>query len=164
MAASDIRTPSEILELGLLTRGFTQERIVKNNQERRNDWFQTAYGCPPHVVSRMWHDLQTTAIDDAWIGDEADANFIPISIFDFFNTLEFLKLYLPEKNREGMTNLSAKTLRERCWYYCRKLQALKLQKVIWPDNLPDDTVWIMTVDGTHVAINEPLHPEFSQDK
>lgn len=164
MAAQDFRTAAEVLELGLLTRGFTQERIVKNKQERLDDWFQTSFGCPPVVVSTMWSDLQTTEIDDARIGDADDDDFIPISIYDFLNALEFLKCYLPEKKREGMTNLSAKTLRDRCWYYCRKLQALKHEKVVWPENLPNDTIWVMTVDGTHVAINEPLHPEFSQDK
>ena len=164
MAAQDFRTPDDILELCLLTRGFNQERIVKNKRERLEDWFQASIGCPPYVVSAMWSDLQTTGIDDARIGDDADADFIPISIFDFLNALEFLKCYLAEKKREGMTNLSAKTLRERSWYYCRKLQALKHEKVVWPENLPVDTVWVLTVDGTHVAINEPLHPEFSQDK
>ena len=164
MAAQDFRTPDDILELCLLTRGFNQERIVKNKRERLEDWFQASIGCPPYVVSAMWSDLQTTGIDDARIGDDADADFIPISIFDFLNALEFLKCYLAGKKREGMTNLSAKTLRERSWYYCRKLQALKHEKVVWPENLPVDTVWVLTVDGTHVAINEPLHPEFSQDK
>jgi hypothetical protein len=101
----------------------------------------------------MWSDRQTTGIDDAWIGDDANDNYIPISIYDFLNTLESLKCYQPKKEREGMTNLSAKTLRARSWYYCRKLQELKHEKVTWPDNLPHDTIWVMTVDGTHVAIS-----------
>jgi DDE superfamily endonuclease len=164
MAAQDFRTPAEVLELGLLTTGYTQERIAKNKPERLQDWFQASFGCSSAVVSAMWSDLQTTGIDDARIGDDADDDYIPISIYDFLNTLEFLKCYQPEKKREGMTNLSAKTLRARSWYYCRKLQELKHEKVLWPDNLPHDTIWVMTVDGTHVAINEPLHPEFSQDK
>jgi DDE superfamily endonuclease len=164
MAHQDFRTAAEILELCLLTRGYSQERINNNSQNALNGWFQASIGCSPVVVSAMWSDLQTTGIDDAWIGDDADDDFISISIFDFLNALEFLKCYLPEKKREGMSNLSAKTLRERCWYYLGKLQALKHEKVIWPDDLPHDTIWVMTVDGTHVAINEPLHPEFSQDK
>lgn len=98
MAAQDFRTAAEVLELGLLTRGFTQERIVKNKQERLDDWFQTSFGCPPVVVSTMWSDLQTTEIDDARIGDADDDDFIPISIYDFLNALEFLKCYLPKKN------------------------------------------------------------------
>lgn len=164
MAAQDFRTAAEIEEIGLLTRGYTEERIARNKPSRLNEWFRVSFGCSPVVVSQMWSDLQTTGIDDARIGDPHDDDFIPISIFDFLNALEFLKCYLPEKKREGMTNLSAKTLRERSWYYVRKLQALKHEKVVWPENLPEDTVWIMTVDGTHCMINEPLHPEFSQDK
>lgn len=160
----DIRTPAEVLQLGLLTRGFSQERIVKNKQDRLDEWFQSSFGCSPVVVAAMWHDLQTTTNNLARIGDTNIADFIPISLFDFLNAIEFLKCYLSEKKREGMCNLSGKTLRMRCWYYCQKLQALKHEKVIWPDNLPHDISWVMTVDGTHVAINEPLHPEFSQDR
>jgi hypothetical protein len=93
MAAQDFRTPDDILELCLLTRRFNQERIVKNKRERLEDWFQASIGCPPHVVSAMWSHLQTTGIDDARIGDDADADFIPISIFHFLNALEFLKCY-----------------------------------------------------------------------
>jgi hypothetical protein len=164
MAAQDFRTPDEVRELGLLTRGYTQERLLKNKSERLDEWFQVSFGCPSFVVSAMWSDLQTTEIDDARIGDDSDPDYIAISIYDFLNALEFLKCYLPEKKREGMTQLSAKTLRQRSWYYCRKLQALKHEKLVWPANLPQDTIWVMTVDGTHCAINEPLHPQFSQDK
>jgi DDE superfamily endonuclease len=160
----DVRPPDEVLELGLLTRGYTQERITKNKQERLDEWFQVSFGCAPDVVSAMWSDLQTTEIDDARIGDDSVEDYIEISIYDFLNALEFLKCYLPERKREGMTDLSAKTLRQRSWYYCRKLQALKEEKIVWPENLPLDSIWVMTVDGTHCAINEPLHPQFSQDK
>ena len=99
-AQKDFRTAVEILEIGLLTRGYTQERIAKNKPDRLNAWFQTPFGCSPVVVSAMWRDLQTTGIDDARIGDEADDDFIPISIYDFLNALEFLKCYLPEKNEK----------------------------------------------------------------
>jgi hypothetical protein len=88
---------------------------------------------------------------------------VKIDIYDFLDTLEFLKCYQPEKKREMTTGLSAKTLRKRCWYYLGKLQALKEAKIIWPD-YPLDTIWVMSVDGIHFAINEPKHPEYSQDK
>jgi hypothetical protein len=157
----DIQTAENILQQGLLSRGFSQERLDRNSLERRIEWFQSFFGCPPVVVEQMWSDLQTTGIAAARIGRVADD--IKVSIDDFFNALEFLKCYQPEKRREGLTGLSAKTLRKRCWWYCRKLQALKADKIIWP-NYPPDTIWVMTVDGVHCAINEPKHPEFSQDK
>jgi hypothetical protein len=111
----------------------------------------------------MWTDLQTTEIEAAWIGGTEEGD-IEISIYDILNTLEFLKCYQPERNREGYTGLSSKTLQKCCWYYCGKLQALKEAKIIWPD-CPINSIWVMTVDGVlHCAINEPRHPELSQDK
>lgn len=155
----DIKSKEEILEIGLLSSGFSEERLARNNLDRRIEWFQTSFGCSPIVVEKMWTDLQTTDIEAARIG----GGDITISIYDFLNTLEFLKCYQPEKKREGHTGLSSKTLRKRCWFYFQKLQALKEAKIIWPQ-YPLDTIWVMSVDGIHFAINEPKHPEFSQDK
>ena len=155
----DDQTSDDILRQGLLSRGFSQKRLDRNNLNRRIAWFQSFFGCPPVVVEQMWFDLQTTVTVEARIGEDN----IKISILDFLNALEFLKCYRPEINREGPTGRSCKTLRKRCWWYSRKLQALKTDKIIWPE-YPLDTIWVMTVDGTHFAINEPTHPELSQDK
>jgi hypothetical protein len=53
--------------------------------------------------------------------------------------------------------------REAVWYFLRKLQALKAEVIVWPDDWGDDT-WIISVDGTHCWIEEPTHPDWSQDK
>lgn len=159
----DILTADELLRIGLETRGFSEERLAKNNEQRLHDRFKSFYGCSPITVAQMWTDLQTTEVDEARIGVEGD---MKIRILDFLNTLEWLKCYEPEANREVRSGLASKTLRKRCWWYCRKLQALKVDKICFPEpeSIPGDTVWIMTVDGSHFAINEPRHPEFSQDK
>lgn len=97
--APDIRTAAKVLELGLLTRGYTPERNARNKQERLEEWFQTSFGCSPVVASAMWNDLQTTTIAAARIGVFLQGEKkIPISIYDFLNALEFLKCYLPERN------------------------------------------------------------------
>ena len=44
-----------------------------------------------------------------------------------------------------------------------KIQYLKHKKVVWPDDLGGEDVWILTFDGTHVWVYEPGHPLFSQD-
>jgi DDE superfamily endonuclease len=154
----DIQTAAEILTMGLLAKGFSEERLGKNNTDRKYEWFQSAFGCSPVVVARMWTDLQTTEVEEARVDAKEG------SIKDFLNTLDWLKSYQSETQREGPTGLSSKTLRKRCWSYCRKLQALKAEKIFFPLDYPDDTIWIMTVDGTHFAVNEPRHAEFSQDK
>ena len=60
----------------------------------------------PNDALQLWcqecgNDLQTTGIDDSWIEDDANSDFILTSIFDFINTLEFLKWYLPGKNTKN---------------------------------------------------------------
>jgi hypothetical protein len=157
----DIQTPDEILRKGLLLQKFTLSRLNKNKEKTQLGWFQSHYGCRPVVVARIWEDLQTTEIDDARIGDKGD---MKPDIQELLHAINWLKEYRTEKQREGSADLSAKTLRKKCWYYARKIQALKGQKIVFPVAYPDDTVWIMTVDGTHFAINEPRHPELSQDK
>jgi hypothetical protein len=51
----------------------------------------------------------------------------------------------------------------RVWHYLRKLQALKSEEIVWPDDWGSD-IWIITVDGTHCWIEEPTHPDWSQDR
>jgi hypothetical protein len=159
---NNFASSEHILQIGLQSRGFSEKRLAKNSLTRRIEWFQTCFGCPPIVVETMWTDLQTTEIEAARIGGTEEGD-IKISIYDFLNALEFLKCYQPERNREGYTGLSSKTLRKRCWYYCGKLQALKEAKIIWPD-FPINSIWVMTIAGVHCAIKEPRHPELSQDK
>ena len=44
------------------------------------------------------------------------------------------------------------------------IQALKVEKIIWPDDdFFGDDIWIISVDGTHFWIEEPQHPMWSQD-
>ena len=77
--------------------------------------------------------------------------------------LHTLKKYPTDKEREGPWDLPIAVARERVWYILEKIQALKHEKIVWPDDWEDD-IWIITVDGTHCWINEPQHPDWSQDK
>jgi DDE superfamily endonuclease len=52
----------------------------------------------------------------------------------------------------------------KVWNYVARLQAMKAEKIVWPDNLNEEDIWVLSVDGTHCWIKEPGHPEFSQDK
>jgi hypothetical protein len=57
-----------------------------------------------------------------------------------------------------------KTIRHWCWYYLKKIAALKSQKIVWPEEWSDEDteldlpVFLCTVDGTHCRILEPYHP------
>ena len=53
--------------------------------------------------------------------------------------------------------------RNLIWEMLRKIRALKAKKITWPDELGNDDIWIMSVDGTHCWIAEPGHLNWSQD-
>jgi hypothetical protein len=53
----------------------------------------------------------------------------------------------------------------KIWEYVVRLQAMKTEKILWLDNLNEEGIWVLSVDGTHCWIKEPKNPEFShQDK
>ena len=45
----------------------------------------------------------------------------------------------------------------------KKIQYLKFKKISWPDDLGFSDIWIMTVDGMHVQIEESGDEKHSQD-
>ena len=153
-----IFTSGEILNKGLELLRFPGERIEKFKHSRAVDRFRLAFGATPKIVAQIWDDLQTTTIDSARL-DPGKKNR---SMDDFLRTLFFLRKYETEKDRESRWQVSDRKQRDQCWYYLKKLQALKKMKVRWINGKEDD-VWIMTVDGVSSATNEPNHPEFSQD-
>ncbi|MEL7342975.1 MAG: transposase family protein [Bacteroidota bacterium] len=77
--------------------------------------------------------------------------------------LHHLKKYPTEEERSGPWDISEKWGRAKVWYWLSKIQALKHEKIVWPNDWGTD-IWVISVDGTHCWINEPQHPEWSQDK
>lgn len=63
----------------------------------------------------------------------------------------------------GPWNVNIDEGRKEVCYFLTCLQALKEEVIVWPEDWGDD-IWIITVDGTHCWINEPTHPDWSQDK
>jgi hypothetical protein len=57
----------------------------------------------------------------------------------FLMVLRHLKRYPTEVKREGIFDILLKWGRDKVWYYVEKVQALKAQKIVWPDdNFGDD--------------------------
>ena len=44
------------------------------------------------------------------------------------------------------------------------IQCLKATKITWPDDLGGNDIWIMAIDGTHYAVEDPNHLIWSQDR
>lgn len=77
--------------------------------------------------------------------------------------MHHLKRYPTELEREATFDISRMWGRDWCWYYIEKVQALKVQKITWPDDNFGNDIWAITVDGTHCCIEEPRHPVLSKN-
>jgi hypothetical protein len=158
-------TPPEMLQLGLAVMGFPSERVNRVNYTKRLEWWASEFRTTPQVYAMIFEDLQTTDIEDAYIGDDATEQ----ECKDFLISMHFLACYPKMNTMEQTFNLSAKTLREKIWFYARKVQALKEYKIVWPTawnpNEDDDaeTIFILTVDGIHFSVFEPQHPTYSKN-
>lgn len=153
-------TATEFLELGLsiwYTRGRLQTlRSAKSKIGR----FKEYYGVRPTLCASIWEDLQRTKVPEANIDDNNEEHLNPRH---FLMALHTLKRYPTDNERVGPWNINRDIGRELVWYFLRKLQALKAQVIVWPEDWGDD-IWIITVDGTHCWIQEPTHPDWSQDR
>jgi hypothetical protein len=161
-----IATPDEILQEGLEIGGFNrqqQQRVKRDTNLRR---FRAMYGSNPIVYAQIIEDLQTTHIEKARVKQK------DISVKKFLIAMNFLKCYQSEEVRCGKFDVSEKTARKWGWFFSKKVQALKEQKIVWPESWndghpllhDDDTpIFIVSVDGVHCRVNEPIHPTLSKN-
>ena len=75
-----------------------------------------------------------------------------------------LRKYPLEDEFETCFHLTAGCARGPIWEVMKKIQCLRFQKVQWPDDFAFADVWVMSVDGTHVLIEEPSHEMHSIDR
>ena len=152
---SHIVTVEEMLNAGLrllYSDGRIKRARGKTNVKRFND----SFGVYPRTACQIYEHLQTTTIDAAKVDNTG-----PLHLQYFLIALYFLRLYPTRGELEQRFDVSKGYLAKKCWEWVARIAALK-EEVITFSN-PDD-IWIMTVDGTHVWIQEPNHPVFSQDK
>lgn len=154
-----IVTVQQILQAGLAL-FYSPARVarVKNNSTNL-DRFNTKFGVQPVTACMIYEDLQKTNIDDARIDSPND-----ISLKFFLISLYYLQKYPTEDVMESTLDISPRYISKMVWQYIGRVQAMKAEKIVWPDNLNDSDTWVLTVDGTHCWIKEPNHPEFSQDR
>lgn len=135
---------------------YTDRRIFRSCRKTNIKRFRKKFGPIPVVAVKIWEDLQTTDNLDAYVPPNA------LNPNHFLMALNHLRKYPTESDKESDWDLSAKTTRKWVWYYVDKIRELKYEKIVWPNDWGSD-IWCVTVDGTHCWINEPIHPEFSQD-
>jgi hypothetical protein len=153
-----IYTASEILKIGLHLAGYKRRRIRRAKKKTNLDRFRGHFGSNPNVLAEILEDLQTTEVEEAQVPAEE------LNIDHFLMAMHHLKRYPTEIEREAMFDISHMWGRDRCWFYIKRVQALKALKILWPDDNFGDDIWAITVDGTHCWIQEPQHPSWSQDR
>ncbi|KAG7342239.1 DDE superfamily endonuclease [Nitzschia inconspicua] len=153
-------TANEFLDLGISV-WYTQGRKrTLRSKKSKIGRFKDYYGVSPLLCASMWEDLQRTNIAEANIDDGSKEHLNPKHFLMALNTL---KRYPTDNEREGPWNINRDRGRNLVWYFLRKLQALKGEVIVWPEDWGTDK-WIITVDGTHCWIQEPVHPDWSQDR
>ncbi len=154
---TSILTADEFLKIGLQLVGYKKRRIRRAKKRSNVERFLGHYGSIPCICAMIWEDLQTTEVEEARIPAEH------LNVAFFLMSMHHLKRYTTEVEREGIFDISLKWGRDKVWYYVEKIQALKAQKIVWPEDNFGDDIWALTVDGTHCWIREPQHPVWSQD-
>jgi len=59
--------------------------------------------------------------------------------------------------------VSALWARNKTWGAIEKIRVLKHKEIVWEDNYQQGKGWVLSVDRIHCWVNEPSHPEWSQD-
>jgi len=155
--------PNEILRCGLELM-CSEKKILrvdgdpwtsKTNVQR----FKDHCGASHCVAAHIWKDLH--AVNQVPEGHSPNAK---LSIHWCLEALRFLCRCKRESEREAAFDKSRKTLRKWCWCHLKRIQALKSEKIVVPDDFGKDEVWTMSVDGVHSAAFEPAHAVFSKDR
>jgi hypothetical protein len=154
---TSIITSNEMLKVGLKIGGYKNGRINRAKKATNINRFKSLYGSTPRVVALIWEDLQTTQVDAAHVlPKDRKVKF-------FLMALHHLKRYPTEYEQEAKFDINIGWGRDWCWFFVEKIQALKVEKIKWPDDNFGTDIWVLTVDGTHCWIQEPQHPTWSQD-
>jgi hypothetical protein len=110
---------ADMRRIGLSLVGFDFDRQAKAGEELNAERFAAHYGCSPIVCANIWADLLVQ-------GE------ITRPTKGFFIFLHFLKCYQKARQQEGLFKCCATSIRHDVWYFAKKVQALKNQKVRLP--------------------------------
>ena len=151
---TDVVTPSQVLSRGLAVVNFPPER-QKVRRSKNLEQFLSHFGSVPLVYASLWADMQTHRLIKVDDGDTLE---------DFLVAVYFLKVYPKENQAEGTLRLSDTHIRKLVWKYVPIISQLLSTKIYFPsawnpdeDEGKDSTIFVLTVDGVHCPIWEPMH-------
>ena len=150
-------SPEEMMRIGLRLRGYTVKQL-KNAKGKANVFrFKHHFGVSPVTAVWIYTDLQTTTIADAKIkrGD-LDLKYFLMGLF-------YLRKYPSEEDLSADFDYSKFWVRNKVWEKIKNMRALQYKVIVWEEHYQEGKRWVLSVDGIHCWINEPSHPEWSQD-
>jgi hypothetical protein len=162
-------TTFEMLHRGLLLMGFDEQRIARVNEAKNVSRFGASYVGHPRVYADLFERLQRTEITEArldcdMLGREKTLDYFLMAIY-------LLASYPTEEQAEGVFKVSDRTFRFHAWNIVHKISLLFSEIITWPKywGNPDseneeETIFIITVDGTHCRINEPTLDSFDEQR
>ena len=158
-----VLTPSDVLERGLkLLRVRHAARTSKETLEKS---FKQHYGSNTLSLAQQWYDLCTTDIPEAKLSE----NEVSENGFRKFLMSHNFIWDTPKNARTFATrwNQCERLSRgEPIWKWLKKIAALKKLKIVWDDNLDDDTTetYIVSVDTVDFLVYEKSTETLNVDR
>lgn len=153
-------TSEEVFEAGLQYAATSTCASHRSYNEKLRQ-FRAWFGSKPHVLAKIFEDLQTTTIDEARM-KLREKDLIP-----FLMTHYFLYCYSKEEITAKIFDYCKPTLRKWCWKFIMNMAALKDEKILWPNEWNDSqhsAINLYTVDGVHCRIPEPKHDKYNKNR
>jgi len=158
-------TADEMLKRGLelMGAGDKQSRMTKTARSTQLRRFRSHFGSNPCVYSDLWEALQVTDIPEAKI------TVTKLRDLDkFLMTIFYLKNYDTYEVVASRFGRDEGFVRDYCWYYIERIAALLPAVIYWPEEWNDGDgedlpTFLISVDGTHCQIQEPMHPMWSKN-
>ena len=147
----------QMLWKGLRSVRCKRRRIRRAGKKRNVERFEGHFGCKPAILCQVFEDLQRTAVAEDRVPPDS------ARLEKFLMAMHAPKRCPTEVEREPMFDIDPQTGRDWAWHFLEKIQALKVERIRWPEDRFGTDVWVISVDGVHMWINEPGHPEWSQD-
>ena len=119
-------TAAELLRIGLTLVGHKAQRIDRATALTNRYRFRVHYGSEAKVVAKIFTDLQTTTIQEAYVPPGSSRN-----INHFLMAMHCLKACPTEMQREAQFNILPMWGGEWCWCHMKKTRALKAKKIKW---------------------------------
>ena len=144
-------TPSQFLRRGLKlvnVPGDVQDRRCRSKNCKT---FKSHFGLHPNHCATLWKDLLATDVVEAQVGVD------DIDLKGFFMALHSLRVCnTDECNAAKFGNPDINAMAATTWWWMQRFAALRVVKIKWPtDEEWGDDAFILSVDGTHMMLNEP---------